>query len=41
MGKDFALHQKENLNDLMATAEEKLEGQALPPAPATEPPSAA
>ena len=36
MGKDFALHQKENLNDLMATAEEKLEGQAPPPAPAAE-----
>lgn len=24
MGKDFALHQRENLNDLMAEAEEKL-----------------
>ena len=36
MGKDFALHQKENLNDLMATAEEKLEGRATPPAPAAE-----
>lgn len=28
MGKDFALHQKENLADLMAEAEEKLEGGA-------------
>ena len=26
MGKDFALHQKENLSDLMAEAEEKIEG---------------
>lgn len=26
MGKDFALHQKENLADLMAEAEEKIEG---------------
>ena len=37
MSKDFALHQKENLNDLMATAEEKLEGRTTPPAPAAEP----
>lgn len=28
MGKDFALQQKENLNDLMAEAEEKMEGAA-------------
>lgn len=28
MGKDFALHQKENLNDLMAEAQEKMEGTA-------------
>lgn len=41
MSKDFALHQKENLNDLMATAEEKLEGRATPPAPAAEQPPAA
>ena len=41
MGKDFALHQKENLNDLMATAEEKLEGLPTPPAPAAEQPPAA
>ncbi len=37
LGKDFALHQKENLNDLMATAEEKLEGQTTPPAAAPTP----
>ena len=40
MGKDMALHQKENLNDLMAEAEEKLEGRSMPPAPTTENPSA-
>ena len=40
MGKDFALNQKENLNDLMAEAEEKLEGRSTPPAPATEAPAA-
>jgi len=40
MGKDLALHQKENLNDLMAEAEEKLEGRSTPPAPTTENPSA-
>ena len=34
-------YQKENLNDLMATAEEKLEGRATPPAPAAEQPPAA
>ncbi len=28
MGKDFALQQKENLNDLMAEAQEKVEGVA-------------
>lgn len=28
MGKDFALQQKENLNDLMAEAQEKVEGIA-------------
>ena len=38
MGKDFALNQKENLNDLMAEAEEKLEGRSTPPA--TETPAA-
>ncbi|WP_374344727.1 hypothetical protein [Azonexus sp.] len=32
MGKDFALHQKENLADLMAEAEDK--GQDTPPAAA-------
>lgn len=37
MGKDFALHQKENLNDLMAEAEEKLAGN---PPPASETPAA-
>lgn len=40
MGKDFALNQKENLNDLMAEAEEKLEGRSTPPAPAAETPAA-
>lgn len=37
MGKDFALHQKENLADLMAEAEEKIEGvpAAAPADPAT------
>ncbi|MFN4325302.1 MAG: hypothetical protein ACK4FP_05385 [Azonexus sp.] len=40
MSKDFALHQKENLNDLMAEAEEKRDGHSTPPAPATEPPAA-
>lgn len=37
MGKDFALHQKENLADLMAEAEEKIEGvpAAAPAEPAT------
>lgn len=30
MGKDFALHQKENLADLMAEAEEKIEGVKAP-----------
>jgi hypothetical protein len=33
MGKDFALNRKENLNDLMAEAEEKLSG-VQPPATA-------
>ncbi|TXT27505.1 MAG: hypothetical protein FD131_3804 [Rhodocyclaceae bacterium] len=37
MGKDFALHQKENLNDLMAEAEDKLAGN---PQPASETPAA-
>lgn len=37
MGKDFALHQKENLADLMAEAEDKIEG--TPPA-ASETPAA-
>lgn len=32
MGKDFAQHQKENLNDLMAEAQDKVEGVAPPPA---------
>lgn len=31
MGKDFALQQKENLNDLMAEAQEKVEGVAPTP----------
>ena len=37
MGKDFALHQKEKLADLMAEAEEKIEGvpAAAPADPAT------
>ena len=39
MGKDFALNQQENLNDLMATAEEKLEGRSTPPAPAESAPT--
>lgn len=30
LGKDFALHQKENLADLMAEAEEKIEGIPAP-----------
>jgi len=30
MGRDFALHQKENLADLMAEAEEKIEGVKAP-----------
>jgi hypothetical protein len=37
MGKDFALQQKENLNDLMAEAQDKVEGVA----PVTSPASAA
>lgn len=37
MGKDFALHQKENLNDLMAEAQDKLAGN---PPPASEIPAA-
>ena len=37
MGKDFALHQKENLNDLMAEAQDKIEGN---PPPASETPAA-
>lgn len=40
MGKDFALHQKENLNDLMAEAEDKLAGNPPPAAPASETPAA-
>lgn len=39
MGRDFALHQKENLADLMAEAEEKIEG-VRPPAAADNPPAA-
>ena len=35
MGKDFALQQKENLSDLMAEAEEKIEGVAPPVNPVT------
>src|SRR5574343_825633 len=34
MGKDFALNQKENLNDLMAEAKDKIEGTPSPAAPA-------
>ncbi|MBS1144487.1 MAG: hypothetical protein H6R14_1893 [Proteobacteria bacterium] len=30
MGKDFALHQKENLADLMAEAQDKIEGNPPP-----------
>ena len=40
MGKDFALQQKENLNDLMAEAEEKMEGPSAIATPASEPPAA-
>ena len=40
MGKDFALQQKENLNDLMAEAQEKVEGAAPVSAPAEETPAA-
>ena len=40
MGKDFALHQKENLNDLMAEAEDKLAGNPPPAAPSSETPAA-
>lgn len=36
MGKDFALHQKENLADLMAEAEEKIEGVKAPVATDTQ-----
>ena len=39
MGKDFALHQKENLNDLMAEAKDRIEGNP-PPAPTHETPAA-
>ena len=40
MGKDFALHQKENLNDLMAEAKDKIEGNPAPAASASETPAA-
>jgi len=40
MGKDFALHQKENLNDLMAEAKDKIEGNPPPATPASETPAA-
>lgn len=40
MGKDFALHQKENLNDLMAEAQDKIEGNPQPAAPASDTPAA-
>ena len=36
MGKAFALHQKENLADLMAEAEEKIEGVKAPVATDTQ-----
>jgi hypothetical protein len=36
MGKDFALQQKENLNDLMAEAQEKIEGVAPTTSPAVQ-----
>lgn len=36
MGRDFALHQKENLADLMAEAEEKIEGVKAPLATDTQ-----
>jgi hypothetical protein len=39
MGKDFALHQKENLNDLMAEAKDKIEGNPPPAAPTSETPA--
>lgn len=39
MGRDFALHQKESLADLMAEAEEKIEG-VKPPVAADNPPAA-
>lgn len=37
MSKDFALHQKENLADLMAEAEEKIEGVKAPVINDTQP----
>ena len=40
MGKDMALHQKENLNDLMAEAQDKIEGNPPPAAAASETPAA-
>lgn len=40
MGKDFALHQKENLADLMAEAQDKIEGNPPPAAAPSETPSA-
>ena len=36
MGRDFALHQKENLADLMAEAEERIEGVKAPVATDTQ-----
>jgi len=39
MGRDFALQQKENLADLMAEAEEKIEG-VKPPVATDSPPAA-
>jgi len=40
MGKDFTLHQKENLNDLMAEAKDKIEGTPPPATPTSETPAA-
>lgn len=37
MGKDFVLHQKENLDDLMAEAQEKEAGQGAAAVPAEAP----
>ena len=41
MGKDFALHQRENLADLMAEAEERVSGNPPSPAATADSPPAA